>query len=213
MLMACLALCLAVAPSRAAPPEAPTPEWILARLAQPPPMRTQFVELRASRVLKAPLRVAGEYRRPSHATLVREVRSPYAETVTLELADPARATARIERGGKARTVPLSRAPELAALQAGLGALLSGDVATLRRHYTLAATGTRQAWVLTLEPREAAVARRLSAMTLHGRGAELRCIETRAAGAPVQRTLLAGAARIAAPTLDAAGLAALCRVSA
>lgn len=210
MLALLLLLATAAAPPSAASPEAPTPEWILARLAQPPPMRTAFVELRGSRVLKAPLRVAGEYRRPSQATLVREVRSPYVETVTLELADPARATARIERGGKARTVPLSRAPELAALQAGLGALLSGDIATVRRHYTLASSGTRGAWTLQLAPRAAATAKRMSAMTLHGRGAELRCIETHAPGAPVQRTLLAGAARDASATLDAAGLAALCR---
>lgn len=211
--MLALATVLAAAPSTAAPPEAPTPDWILSRLAQPPPMRTDFVELRASRVLKAPLRIAGEYRRPDATTLVRQVRSPYAETVTLQLADPARATARLDRGGKVRTVPLSRAPELAALQSGLGALLAGDIATVRRHYTLAASGTRQAWALQLAPREAAVARRVSAMTLHGRGAELRCIETRAANAPVQRTLLAGAARSASPTLDAAGVAALCRTPA
>lgn len=208
-------LALAAAPSNAAPPEpAPTPEWIVSRLAQPPPMRTAFVELRSSRVLKAPLRVAGEYRRPRASTLVREVRTPYAETVTLELADPARATARIERGGRVRTVPLSRAPELAVLQAGVGALLTGDVATLRRHYALASSGTRRAWTLQLAPREA---HRLPAMTLHGRGAELRCIETRDtrdAAVPVQRTLLAGAARDAGTgALDAAGLAALCRVPA
>ena len=46
--------------------------------------------------------------------------------------------------------------------------------------------------------------------LHGRGAELRCIETRPAGkGETQRTLLAGAARDAAQVVDAAGLAALC----
>jgi hypothetical protein len=47
------------------------------------------------------------------------------------------------------------------------------------------------------------------IVLHGRGAELRCIETEpAAGGETQRTLLAGAARDAASAGDAA-VAALC----
>ena len=43
----------------------------------------------------------------------------------------------------------------------------------------------------------------------GRGAELRCIETRPTQGDVQRTLLAGAARAAETVSDAAALAALC----
>ena len=50
---------------------------------------------------------------------------------------------------------------------------------------------------------------VAGITLHGRGAELRCIETRPVQGDVQRTLLAGAARAAATVADAAVLAALC----
>ena len=137
-------------------------EWILARLARPAPMRTGFVELRGSALLKAPLRLTGEYRRPDRDTLVREVRAPYAETTTLRDGD-----VRIDRDG------------------------------------------RRAWTMALTPREAAVAARLRGITLYGRGAELRCIETRPVQGDVQRTLLAGAARAAATVADAAALAALC----
>ena len=180
-------------------------EWILARLARPAPMRTGFVELRGSALLKAPLRLTGEYRRPDRDTLVREVRAPYAETTTLRAGD-----VRIERDGRrARTFSLSRAPELAALQASFGALLSGDRARLERHYTIDTHGSRRAWTMALTPRDAAVAARLRGITLHGRGAELRCIETRPVQGDVQRTLLAGAARAAATVADAAALAALC----
>ena len=35
--------------------------WILSKLAQPAPMRTSFVEVRSSRLLKNPLRLSGEY--------------------------------------------------------------------------------------------------------------------------------------------------------
>ena len=77
-------------------------------------------------MLKAPLRVSGEYQRPDDATLVREVQSPYRETTTIR-GDQAT----IAREGRApRRFKLTRAPELAALQASFGALLGGDRAAL-----------------------------------------------------------------------------------
>ena len=85
-------------------------------------MRTGFVELRDSRMLKQPLRIAGEYRRPDAQTLVREVRSPYAETTTIRAGE-----ATIARAGHSpRHFSLTRVPALAGLQASFGALLSGD---------------------------------------------------------------------------------------
>lgn len=179
--------------------------WILAHIARPVPSRTAFVEVRASRLLKAPLRLAGEFRRPDTATLVREVRSPYAETTTIRAGE-----ATIARAGHApRRFSLSRVPELAAVQSSFGALLAGDQAGLQRHFTLASHGRRGDWQLDLVPRDPALAARVRAIVLHGRGAELRCIETLPAGqGEVQRTLLAGAARAAADQ-DAGALAGLC----
>lgn len=184
----------------------PDPAWILSRIARPAPSRTPFVELRGSKLLKAPLRLSGEYRHPDAATLVREVRAPYAETTTIRAGE-----ATIERPGKApRRVSLARYPELAGLQSSFGALLAGDIASLRRHYRLASEGRREAWRLVLSPLDAAVAKRVRGIVLHGRGAELRCIETEpAAGGETQRTLLAGAARDAGSADDAAAVASLC----
>jgi hypothetical protein len=179
--------------------------WVLQQLARPAPMHTSFVELRDSPLLKAPLRIGGEYRRPDDATLVREVQSPYAETTTIR-----EGQATIARGGRSRSFSLARVPELAGLQASFGALLAGDRASLERHYRIATTGTRQHWMLTLVPREAALAAKVRDIVLHGRGAELRCIETHPArGGEVQRTLLASAARAADGIADAKALAALC----
>jgi len=204
-----LATLLATLPLHAAPPEAATVEadWILEKLARPAPMRTGFVELRGSALLKAPLRIVGEYQRPRDGVLVREVRAPYAEVTTIT---PGAVT--IARAGKSpRTFALSRAPELAGLQASFGALLAGDRALLERHYRVASAGTRQRWTLALTPRDAELAAKVQNITLHGRGAELRCIETAPAGdGDVQRTLLAGAARVAQGMDDAAALTALCR---
>lgn len=189
-------------------------DWILARLARPSPSRTGFVELRDSALLKAPLRIAGEYRRPDADTLVREVRVPYAETTTIVADRTGAGTVRIERAGQPpRVFPLARVPELAGLQASFGALLAGDRARLEQHFALASDGTRQRWTLVLTPRDATLAAKLRALVLYGRGAELRCIETRPAGAgTVQRTLLAGAARAAAGVEPTTALVALCHTA-
>jgi hypothetical protein len=186
--------------------QAVQPAWILARIARPAPSRTGFVELRDSRLLKAPLRITGEYRHPDAATLVREVRAPYAETTTIRAG-----TVSIARPGKStRTFSLSRAPELAGLGARFGALLSGDRPQLEQHYRLASHGSRQHWTLTLTPTDPAFKAKVRDITLYGRGAELRCIETTPNGKGlVQRTLLAGAAQAAADVATAGELASLC----
>jgi len=202
-------LCSAVLPCAAAPEDAAAgvdAGWILQKLARPAPMRTAFVELRGSPLLKAPLRIEGEYQRPDDKTLVREVRKPYTETTTLRAGE-----ATIARTGKApRKFSLSRVPELAGLQASFGALLSGDRASLEKHYRLTAQGTRQQWTLLLAPLDAQMQRSVRDITLYGRGAELRCIETRPLKGDLQRTLLAGAANDAVKATTSDALAALCR---
>jgi hypothetical protein len=199
-----------------AAPEAGTPVdpgWILSKLARPAPMRTSFVEMRDSKLLKAPLRISGEYSRPDGNTLVREVRAPYAETTTI-VSGKAGGEVTIARAGHApRTFALSRVPELGGLQSSFGALLSGDRALLEQHYRIASAGSRERWTLTLVPRDAQFAAKVRDITLYGRGAELRCIETNSAKTTeVQRTLLAGAAREAADAGTGAALAALCRAA-
>ena len=187
------------------------PGWILSKLARPAPMRTSFVEVRDSKLLKAPLRISGEYSRPDGNTLVREVRAPYAETTTI-VSGKAGGEVTIARAGHApRTFSLSRVPELGGLQSSFGALLSGDRNLLEQHYRIASAGSRERWTLTLVPKDAQFATKVRDITLYGRGAELRCIETNPAkGVEVQRTLLAGAAREAAGAGTGPGLAALCR---
>ncbi len=202
-------------------------EWILRALARPAPMRTDFVEVRDSPLLKAPLRLSGEYRRPDERTLVREVRAPYRETTTivsppavasaaaLSTAAPSTAgagEATISRPGKTpRTFSLARAPELASLQTSFGALLAGDRSGLQRSYRLTATGTTQRWTLALAPKDAALAARVRHIVLHGQGAELRCIETQPSKGPLQRTLLASAALAVKADSDAKTLETLCRM--
>lgn len=195
--------------SQAAPDKvgaAVDPGWILAKLQRPLPASTPFLELRGSRLLKSPLKISGRYLRPDGDTLVRDVTSPYQETTTLSGGE-----ARVARTGQPiRRVQLSRSPELAALQASFGALLSGDRRQLERHYGMAASGTTGHWQLLLTPRDAALAAKSHAIVLHGRGSELRCIETKTTSGDPQRTLLAGAARDGAALADVQALAELCQ---
>jgi hypothetical protein len=189
----------------AASPDGVDSDWILSRLAQPVPARTSFVELRGSRLLKKPLRLQGEYRRPDADTLVREVTAPYAETTTIRAGE-----VQIVRAGKTpRRFSLARVPELAGLQSSFGALLAGDRRLLEQHYRLDTQGTRQRWTMTLTPRSVPMQQKLQTITLYGRGAELRCIETQPVEGDAQRTLLAGAARSAAGVTGAGALATLC----
>ncbi|WP_460760084.1 LolA-related protein [Lysobacter fragariae] len=209
-LLLCATLLLAATSLQAASPEAKGDQpvgadWILAKLARPAPMRTAFVELRGSVLLKKPLRLQGEYQRPDDATLVREVTAPYAEKTTIRAGE-----VEISRNGRTpRRFSLARVPELAGLQASFGALLSGDRKLLEQHYRLATQGTRQRWTMTLTPTDASMAKQLQAITLYGRGAELRCIETQPARGQIQRTLLAGAAQAATGVNGAGALATLC----
>lgn len=185
--------------------------WILKALARPAPMRTAFVEVRDSPLLKQSLRLSGEYRRPREDTLVREVRVPYAETTTILSSKSGAGEVTIARTGKPpRTFSLSRAPELASLQNSFGALLAGDRVRIERTYTLAAQGDRTRWTLTLAPKDKALAARVRDIVLYGQGAELRCIETRPVKGALQRTLLASAALAVTTATDAATIQMLCR---
>ncbi|WP_126968685.1 LolA-related protein [Xanthomonas arboricola] len=203
-----LILLFSAAPLCAAPPETLDVGQVLQRLARPAPVSTEFVELRGSALLKTPLRVQGHYRRPDAQTLVREVSAPYRETTTLQGDEGV-----LEREGKSpRRFSLSRVPELAGLKSGFGALLAGDRALLEQHYRISGQGQPHAWQLTLQPKDAAVAKQVRELRLYGRNDELRCIESQPAKGDVQRTLLAGAAREAASVTDAAALTTLCHGS-
>src|SRR5690606_11261188 len=142
----CLA-CMTAAPAALAAEPAPDPAQVLQAVARPAPSRTVFVEVRQSPMLRKPLRIEGEYRREADGSLVRQVTRPYAETTTLSAGE-----ALIEREGRApRRVSLQQVPELAAIQAGFGALLAGDTALLEKTYQVQAGGTRRDWPLRLPP--------------------------------------------------------------
>jgi hypothetical protein len=146
---------------------------IVAGLKRDAPARTAFSEVRFSSLLERPLILHGELEYEGPGKLARTVKSPYDEHMVV-----ANGQASVQRGDKpARTFSLSQAPELEGFLRGFAALLGGDAAALSRDFTLAATGTTNAWHLKLTPRDDRLATRIRALEVDGSGRSAHCFRT------------------------------------
>jgi hypothetical protein len=174
---------------------------LLARLAQPAPASTAFLERRDSALLTAPLLLRGRLQQPDSETLLREVESPYAERTTIRAE-----RVLVEReDGRNRRFALRNAPELAALLDSFRALLGGDRALLERHYRVQlAAPADGAWRITLTPRDVRRERRIERIELFGRDDRLVCLAVHGGDGSTSRMLLGAAATETADDgLDAA----------
>lgn len=171
--MRCIALILALA-GATMPLHAETLEERLAGLAAQAERVLHYEEQRESRLLRTPVTVRGrlEYE-PDTGRLTKWVDSPRPARLTIT-ADGLEA----ETGGRTRRLPLEQRPELAALLEGVRALLAGDTAALEdRFRTSYLEGEADAWVLHLEPRQAALAARLRLLEVRGAGDRVTAIDT------------------------------------
>jgi len=171
--MRCIAVFLLLA-GPAALVHAATLEERLAGLAAQPERVLHFEEQRESRLLRTPVTVRGrlEYE-PETGRLTKWVDTPRPARLTIT-ADGLEA----EAGGRTRRLTLAQRPELAALLAGVRALLAGDTAALEdRFRTSYLEGEADAWVLHLEPRQAALAARLRLLEMRGAGDRVTAIDT------------------------------------
>jgi hypothetical protein len=142
------------------------------RLARTPPVSTDFVEYRFSHLLKKPLRSSGTLEYRADGLMVRNVVAPVRETTEVDGEQ-----LRIARAGKpARTLSLQRAPQLRLLLGSFRALLQGRLTPLQKDFevTLVEDGPR--WKLTLAPRDAALARHLARIDVHGLADQPACLE-------------------------------------
>ncbi len=119
---------------------------------------------------------------------------------------------RVERSGrKPMQFSLKRAPELRALLVGFSALLSGDQATLRRHFEVAVSGPSTQWQILLSPIDARIAKRIRSITVLGADAAPRCFLVDQADGDSSLMLVDAAAAEKLPDpLDADTVLALCR---
>ena len=171
-------------PSRAAP-DTVDANAIVAGMKRAAPARTAYAEVRFSGLLDRPLILHGELEYAGPAKLAKTVDAPYRERTTIENGE-----ASVQRGDKpVRKFSLSQAPELEGFLRGFAALLGGDADTLARDFELAASGTMSAWRLKLTPRDARLARRISAIEVDGAATSPRCFTTREADGDVNVLLV------------------------
>jgi outer membrane lipoprotein-sorting protein len=168
-----LALALAACSLCAAAEEAFGLTTLMRLLAAVPAAEARFTEVHRLQVLEAPLELRGTLRYVRPDRLERHVESPFEETIRIEgdrvsVDNPAR--------GMRRSYALASLPATYALVESLRATLAGDRAALERYYRLDLSGTREAWHLSLTPRDAAVAAMLTQVRLQGSAARITRIE-------------------------------------
>jgi hypothetical protein len=187
---------------------------LLAKLARPTPAETPFVELRGSALLKQPQRLQGRLQQPDADTLVREVMTPFHERTTIRAENVL--IERYDNGGNkphTRKFSLRRAPELEGLLSSFTALLRGDRALLEKNYAVQMSAEDRiggaSWKLQLTPRDPRLLKRVSGITLRGRGNALECMLLNQPDGQRTLTLLGMTAVAAAKVGDANALGALC----
>lgn len=173
-----LALALAACGLPCAAEEAFSLPALMQALAAVPAAEARFTEVRQMQMLRAPLEVQGTLRYVRPDRLERRVQSPYQETILIEgsrvsVDNPAR--------GERRSYPLAALPAAYALVESLRATLAGDLKALERHYYLKLAGGREAWILSLTPRDDNVAGMLTEVRLQGSAAHITRIEFDEAG--------------------------------
>jgi hypothetical protein len=136
----------------------------------------QFHEVRHVRALQAPLERSGTlvFRRPDF--LEMKVDPPRAEDLVIQ----GRSLHIVSATGE-RTIALDTEPALLGWTESIRATLAGDTAALARYFDVRLGGDASAWVLTLEPRDAALRSAVQSIAIAGAGAAVRRVTVREVG--------------------------------
>lgn len=140
----------------------------MARLAAIPERRAAFREQRRFAALTSTLESRGRllYRRPDYLEKITDWPTPERMVI-----DGARLV--ITAGNDPpQVVDLASQPELRTLTDAMRAPLAGDLAALRRTFTLAPAGTVADWTLALTPRDPSAAKLLRTIHLAGHDADI-----------------------------------------
>lgn len=165
-------------------------EALIARLARPAPATISFTEVRFSKLLRAPLIVSGDLGYAGPESLDRRVTTPYREHTAIR-----GESVKVEREGeKPRSFALKHAPELRGLLSGFSAMLSGDVASLRKTFEVQLSGDDESWLLELTPTDTKARRRLQRIEVSGRQGEPRCFSMTTTDGATSVLLLGDTAR-------------------
>ena len=143
----------------------------MARLAAVPERRATFRETRRFAALAQPLESTGRlaYRRPGYLEKITSFPDP--ESLVLD------GDRLVLTGAQdpPRVVDLQSQPELRTLVDAIRGPMAGDIAALRRAFTVRFEGTEAAWTLDMQPLDPRAARLLRRVTVGGAGAEVRSV--------------------------------------
>ncbi len=144
---------------------------LAAVLAQRKSGQARFTEERFVSGFDSPLRASGVLSFAAPDRFARHTIEPRAESMIVE-----GNTVTLKRSGRSRQMALDAVPELTALIEAVRGTLSGDAATLRKHFEQRVEGTAALWTLTLLPKDSRLAAQVREIKIVGQGSALRSIE-------------------------------------
>jgi outer membrane lipoprotein-sorting protein len=175
----CAAL-IAAAGVGLSPAHAETPlEALMRRFAAVRTSRATFTEEKAIPELELPLPSRGTLSWQAPDRLEKHTTAPIEEILRIE---GDRLTLERPQQDVRQTLSLDRSPEIRPLVEAIRATLAGDLATLRRHYTVAFEGDPAGgWRMVLTPLSPRVLAAVQRITLAGRGAAILSVESQQGG--------------------------------
>jgi hypothetical protein len=121
-----------------------------------------FIEQHFLAMLKRPVESSGIMIYDAPGRLEKRTKEPRPETLLLE-GD----VLTVQRAGQTRVLDLKAYPAILPLVESMRATLAGDAAALERAFTVDYGGSLAHWMLTLAPRDAQVARKISKVRIEG----------------------------------------------
>ncbi len=140
-------------------------------LAQRKSGEARFTEERFVSGFDSPLRSSGTLTFAAPDRFARHTTEPRAESMSVE-----GNTVTLKRSGRSRQMALDAVPELTALIEAVRGTLSGDAATLRKHFDSRVEGSAALWTLTLLPKDPRLATQVREIKIAGQGSALRSVE-------------------------------------
>jgi hypothetical protein len=148
---------------------------LMAALAARGDANATFTELRYVPVLDAPVRASGTLRFVAPDRLEKNTLQPRVESLVL-----AGDQLTLRQGAKTRTLALGDLPDGGLAINSLRGTMAGDLAALRRGWTVTLHGDRRLWTLSLAPVSQAVAQYIESVMIEGRQDRIDRIEIRQA---------------------------------
>lgn len=141
-----------------------------AELARNKSGQARFTEERFVTGFDSPLRASGVLSFVAPDRFTRQTLEPLAESMTVE-----GNTITLKRNGRSRQMAMDAVPELAALISAVRGTLTGDAATLDKHFQVRVEGTAARWMLTLVPRDARLATQVRELQIAGLAGDVRSV--------------------------------------